>query len=72
MKKIFPAIAALALAGSLSPVHAATMSEMTGANSALGIAPTTKDFVNEAAKRSSRASWRRRAPPARPRPSRRR
>ena len=49
MKKIFPAIAALALASLLAPVHAATMSEMTGANSALGIAPTTKDFVNEAA-----------------------
>ncbi len=49
MKKIavLAACAGMVLAGS---ALAETIGEKTGINSALGISPTTKDFVDEAAK----------------------
>ena len=47
--KIVATIAGLALAGIAIPAHAETLSEKTGVNSALGMAPTTQDFVTEAA-----------------------
>lgn len=46
MKRLVLTLAALALAG---PACAETLGEKTGVNSALGIAPTTQDFVHEAA-----------------------
>lgn len=48
MKTTFATFAALALIGIASP-RAETLSEKTGVNSALGMAPTTQDFVTEAA-----------------------
>ena len=49
MKIIAHTFVAVALAGFGAVVHAETMSEKTGVNSVLGVAPTTKDFVTEAA-----------------------
>ena len=49
MRSITPALAALLSLGLALPLHAETLGEKTGVNSALDIAPTTKDFVTEAA-----------------------
>ena len=49
MKATIATLAALALVGVTMPTHAETLSEKTGVNSVLGMAPTTKDFVTEAA-----------------------
>ena len=49
MKTTIAAFAALTIVGCLVPAHAETMAEKTGVNSALDMAPTTKDFVTEAA-----------------------
>lgn len=46
MKRLLPALAVLLVA---TPVLAESMGEKTGVNSALGISPSTSDFVNEAA-----------------------
>ncbi len=45
-KLLLPTAIALFL---LAPVHAQSVGEKTGVNSALGISPTTQDFVTEAA-----------------------
>ena len=49
MTSISPALAALLGLALTLPLHAETLGEKTGVNSALDIAPTTKDFVTEAA-----------------------
>jgi putative membrane protein len=49
MKTMIATMAALALASSIVPVRAETLGEKTGVNSVLGMAPTTQDFVTEAA-----------------------
>ena len=48
MKVLAPAIA-IVLASFGAAAHAETMSEKTGVNSVLGVAPTTRDFITEAA-----------------------
>jgi putative membrane protein len=47
MNKLFPVIVSMTLLS--FPVYAETVGEKTGVNSTLGIAPTTADFVQEAA-----------------------
>ena len=49
MKTTIATLAALTLIGFVVPASAETLSEKTGVNSVLGMAPTTKDFVTEAA-----------------------
>jgi putative membrane protein len=46
MKRVVVALGCVLLAG---PVLAQSMGEKTGVNSALGVAPTTDDFVKEVA-----------------------
>jgi putative membrane protein len=47
MKKLLPVMVSMTLLA--LPVYAETVGEKTGVNSTLGIAPTTPDFVQEAA-----------------------
>lgn len=49
MKTTISAVVVLTTATLALPSHAETLSEKAGVNSTLGIAPTTKDFITEAA-----------------------